>query len=568
MSIKGIENCNYEELKEIVNGNDSGDAILEEIEKKSLTKKDVEKKVKSKTNSSFSDTSSTILPSKKKSLGYYAKKAGAAPVKNALKQKLLSEYGLTGADATEDAYLVTAILQTAQQGNIQALNAYREITKDDMLDEIEYSPFYLPANLIASSFVDINREIDKGEIKEAVFIGGRGSTKSTYISEKIIELLKNRPTSHAVIFRQVKDTLKNSVFAQMLWSIDKLGLTKEFKSTKNPLEITYLPTGQKILFLGGDEKAKIKGIKLPFGQIDILWFEEFDQFNSEEDIRSINQSGIRGTDKSIRFYSSNPPKSSRAWSNKFILKYENIKSGFRVHRSDYRSVPKEWLGTDFIMEAELQKKLNEKVYQHEYLGEVTGAGDNVFDNIYDERITDEMIANFPNHYYGADFGFKDATAWNAMSYDSDTKTLYIYDEFHKTHMPDPSDLLVFLAERKFSKNDLITADSHDIDKITFMRNYGYTVMGAHKIKNVKMYGYNFLVGLNKIVIDKERAPYTYKEFYEYHHNLNRDGDIINTYPEGQEDHHMSSVIYALERVWKRLNAWRGTNQYEEYIDSL
>ena len=564
MAIKGIENKSFEELQMLLNGNSSSDELLEEIEKGVIKKEDI--KV-SKTDKKVKNIEEEKV-SKKKSLGYYAKKAGSNPVKNESKKKILSEFGLTGVDATEDAFLITSLIQSAQSGNIQALNAYREITKDALLDDVETQPFFLPANLLSSSFVDINREIDSGTIKEAVFIGGRGSTKSTYISEKILELIKNRPTSHAVIFRQVKDTLKNSVFAQMLWSIDKLGLTKEFKATKNPLEITYLPTGQKILFLGGDEKAKIKGIKLPFGSIDIMWFEEFDQFASEEDIRSINQSGIRGTSNSIRFYSCNPPKSSRAWSNKFILKYENIKFGFKVHRSDYRAVPKEWLGEDFLLEAELQKKLNEKAYNHEYLGDVTGAGDNVFDNIYNEKITDEQIANFKNHYYGADFGFKDATAWNAMSYDQDTKTLYIYDEFHKTHMPDPSELLVFLAERKFSKNDLITADSHDADKIAFMRNYGYSVVGAHKIKNVKTYGYNFLVGLNKIVIDQERAPYTYKEFYEYHHNLNKFDELINDYPEGQEDHHMSSVIYALERIWKRLNAWRGTNQYEDYIDSL
>lgn len=564
MAIKGIENKSFEELQMLLNGNNSSDELLEEIEKGSIKKEDI--KV-SKTDKKVKNIEEEKV-TKKKSLGYYAKKAGSNPVKNESKKKILSEFGLTGVDATEDAFLITSLIQSAQNGNIQALNAYREITKDALLDDVETQPFFLPANLLSSSFVDINREIDSGTIKEAVFIGGRGSTKSTYISEKILELIKNRPTSHAVIFRQIKDTLKNSVFAQMLWSIDKLGLTKEFKATKNPLEITYLPTGQKILFLGGDEKAKIKGIKLPFGSIDIMWFEEFDQFSSEEDLRSINQSGIRGTSNSIRFYSCNPPKSSRAWSNKFVLKYENIKFGFKVHRSDYRAVPKEWLGEDFLLEAELQKKLNEQAYNHEYLGDVTGAGDNVFDNIYNEKITDEQIANFKNHYYGADFGFKDATAWNAMSYDQDTKTLYIYDEFHKTHMPDPSELLVFLAERKFSKNSLITADSHDADKIAFMRNYGYSVVGAHKIKNVKTYGYNFLVGLNKIVIDQERAPYTYKEFYEYHHNLNKFDELINDYPEGQEDHHMSSVIYALERIWKRLNAWRGTNQYEDYIDSL
>lgn len=565
MSIRGIEDKSFEEIQEMLNGNTSSDKILEEIEKGSISKEDIPKKKKENI-----EKDETTTPLKKKSLGYYAKKAGSSKVQTELKLKKLKEFGLTGNDATEDAYLVTSLLQTAQSGNIQALNAYREITKDSLLDEVEVAPFYIPAKLLASNFVDLNREIDNGTVKEVLLAGGRGSTKSTYASEKIIEKIKNDPLCHCVVFRQVKDTLKNSVFSQIIWAIDALGLTKEFKVTKNPLEITYLPTGQKIVFLGADEKGKVKGIKLPFGYIGIIWFEEFDQFTSAEDIRSITQSTIRGTGSKtvLRIYSMNPPKSSRAWVNRFVLENEHIKPGFRVHRSDYRTVPKEWLGEAFLEEAEIQKKLNPTAYNHEYLGEVTGTGDNVFDNIFDEKITDEQINNFNNHYFGADFGFKDATAFNAMSYDIENKVLYIYDEFHKTHLPDPSELLEYLHNNGYSKGNLITADSHDADKIAFMRNYGYSVVGAHKIKNVKTYGYNFLVGLTKIVIDKERCPFTYKEFFEYHHDLNKNDELINSYPEGQEDHHMSSVIYALERIWKRQNAWRGTNKYEEYLDNL
>jgi hypothetical protein len=386
MSIRGIEDKSFEEIQEMLNGNTSSDKILEEIEKGSISKEDIPKKKKENI-----EKDGTTTPLKKKSLGYYAKKAGSSKVQTELKLKKLKEFGLTGNDATEDAYLVTSLLQTAQSGNIQALNAYREITKDSLLDEVEVAPFYIPAKLLASNFVDLNREIDNGTVKEVLLAGGRGSTKSTYASEKIIEKIKNDPLCHCVVFRQVKDTLKNSVFSQIIWAIDALGLTKEFKVTKNPLEITYLPTGQKIVFLGADEKGKVKGIKLPFGYIGIIWFEEFDQFNSAEDVRSITQSTIRGTGSKtvLRIYSMNPPKSSRAWVNRFVLENEHIKPGFKVHRSDYRTVPKEWLGEAFLEEAEIQKKLNPTAYNHEYLGEVTGTGDNVFDNIFDEKITDE-----------------------------------------------------------------------------------------------------------------------------------------------------------------------------------
>ena len=101
----------------------------------------------------------------------------------------------------------------------------------------------IPAKDIAKSFVDINRSIDNREYREYYFEGGRGSTKSSFISEKIIELLENNPNMCAVVLRKVKDTLKDSVFTQLEWAIDTLSETypsikDHWKLTKSPLEIT------------------------------------------------------------------------------------------------------------------------------------------------------------------------------------------------------------------------------------------------------------------------------------------------------------------------------------------
>ena len=96
--------------------------------------------------------------------------------------------------------------------------------------------------------------------------GGRGSTKSSLFSIAIPLLLINYPGTHAVVFRKVGNTIKNSVWSQVVWGIYKLGLESFFhipKSIANP--IVYLPTGQQILFMGLDSPDKIKSIKLPFG---------------------------------------------------------------------------------------------------------------------------------------------------------------------------------------------------------------------------------------------------------------------------------------------------------------
>ena len=109
-------------------------------------------------------------------------------------------------------------------------------------------PFEIPARLLAAPFVDVHRDIlEKGHI-EYVEEGGRGSTKSSFISLEIPALIKNNPQLHAVCCRKIGNTLRDSVFSQIVWAIDALGLAEEFESRVSPLEITYKPTGQKIYF--------------------------------------------------------------------------------------------------------------------------------------------------------------------------------------------------------------------------------------------------------------------------------------------------------------------------------
>ena len=102
--------------------------------------------------------------------------------------------------------------------------------------------------------VDINRQI-KPNI-EYVFEGGRGGLKSSFVAFKIVELIKNNPQMHACITRQVAGTLKDSVYANMKWAINELGLMEEFECKVSPLEIKYIKTGQTIYFRGLDDLEK------------------------------------------------------------------------------------------------------------------------------------------------------------------------------------------------------------------------------------------------------------------------------------------------------------------------
>ena len=80
--------------------------------------------------------------------------------------------------------------------------------------------------------------------------GSRASKKSsTQALKAIIEIVEN-PTVNWLVVRKVERTLRDSCFAQLKWAIHRLQLDRYFKCSTSPLEITYVPTGQKILFRG------------------------------------------------------------------------------------------------------------------------------------------------------------------------------------------------------------------------------------------------------------------------------------------------------------------------------
>lgn len=412
----------------------------------------------------------------------------------------------------------------------------------------------IPAKDVASSFVDINRSIDNREYREYYLEGGRGSTKSSFISEKLIEILENNPRMCAVVLRKVKDTLKDSVYSQIEWAIDTLsetyiGLKDRWKLTKSPLEMTNVITGQKIYFRGADDYGKIKSLKPPKGMyIGITWYEEFDQFAGMEEVRKINQSLIRGGDDFVQFYSYNTPASSMHFVNveKIIPKDSRL-----VHLSDYRSVPKEWLGQAFRDEADYLLSVNERLYQNEYLGLMTGTGGLVFENVELREITDDEIKNYDYLYQGMDFGwFPDPLAWTKMCYNPSNRTLYIFDEYVVNKMSN-ADVWSNLKEKKgVVENDIIIADSAEPKSIGDFRGYGSMMRGAEKGPESVKYSMKWLSALTKIVIDPRRCPVSAQEFSTYEYDQDKDGNYISGYVDAN-NHCIDSVRYALNNIWKR-----------------
>ena len=402
------------------------------------------------------------------------------------------------------------------------------------------------------------RHITAHKYERYTFTGGRASCKSSFISLVIVILIVMFPNYNALIIRKTANTLRRSVFEQIVWAINKLGLAGRFKIPKSQtaaLPITYTRKDgrtQYIIFAGSDDPEKLKSIKVAQGYFAILWVEEKTEFKPQE-LQNIKISALRGGDKYYIFESFNPPSATRHWCNAEAR--QDDPNRLVIHTT-YEDIPREWLGDAILHDIEQTKKNNPKAYENIYLGIATGTGRNIFENITLREITDDEIGKFDYFYNGVDFGYyPDPFAFVAMSYNEKEARLYIFDELYllkhgnfeaynalKKHME---------AQGQDIGRDRITADSAEPKSIADFRNFGADMRGAIKGRGSLEAGFKWLQSLHEIVIDPARAPHAADEFTLYEYEIDkRTGEIMTGYPQGQPDHALAAVRYALEEVWR------------------
>ena len=401
---------------------------------------------------------------------------------------------------------------------------------------------------MARTFWDLYDDLKRDGHAEYWLKGGRGSTKSSFISLVIVRGLLADPNANAIIYRKVGNTIKDSVYSQMLWAIDQLQLAPWFQAKVSPFELIYKPTGQRVLFRGADDPLKSKSIKLQHGYFRYLWFEELSEFRGMEDIRTIKQSVFRGVDRGVTLYSYNPPKSAQNWVNTEALKSV---TGRLVHHSTYLDVPKEWLKEAFISEAERLAQSNERAYRNEYMGEVTGTGGTVFDNLVLREISADEIGGFGATYAGLDFGwFPDPLHFVRCAYDPARRRLCIFDEYRTVKTSNADVYRILTEQKQLTAADEVIADSAEMKSVNDMRSYGMRCVAATKGPGSVRASMRWLQALNEIVIDPERCPEAAQEFSQYEYERTRDGEFVDAYPDAN-NHAIDAVRYALNRVWMR-----------------
>ncbi len=402
---------------------------------------------------------------------------------------------------------------------------------------------YRLSEVIGPSFWESHNAVKDGSVTELVEKGGRGSGKSSFLSVELLIFLLRNPACHAIAVRKVANTLRSSVYAQVLWAIGALGLREKFRCTLSPMECVYQPTGQRILFFGMDDPGKLKSIKVPGGYIGACWFEELDQFAPEE-VRSVEQSVFRGGPVSLSLKSFNPPPMPGHWVN--LLE---PKQGRRIHHSSYLELPQKWLGQRFFLDAEHLKKVSPLLYENEYLGKCVGLGDSVFQNLKLEEIPDGKIAAFDRVTSGVDWGWwPDPWAFNRVHYDSARQILYVFDELTRSRTGNQE--TAELVRRHIHPEEMVIADSAEEKSIADYRQMGIVCRPVRKGAGSVAYSMKWLQSRAAIVIDPKRCPDTAREFTCYQYQRDRDNQVISEFPD-KDNHHIDAVRYAVSLLWGR-----------------
>lgn len=328
----------------------------------------------------------------------------------------------------------------------------------------------------------ITHQIDKG---------GRGSTKTSKNAIKVNTFCLSTEKCSAVIFRRYQNTIRNSVYKEIKRALGRFHLKEgiDYTAYKSPAEI-HLNNGNNIYFAGGDDYEKIKGMIDEDRPIKILWFEELTEFSSPDEIDQIIATFTRGNnDWFVVLYSFNPPKNKFHWVNVWTEKMKKRKDCI-VTQSDYRTVPKEWLGKMFLEQAETMKMNDEKRYRWIYLGEVTGIEGLIYNPDLIEYVPEDYINKNQIQILYIDFSIDSghqtsATACGCYGFGSDgywyLLDTYYYSPNEKPVKKAPSELSadLFNFKRNMIKEYKTIPDRETIDSAEgALRNQYYKDYGV------------------------------------------------------------------------------------------
>lgn len=398
-----------------------------------------------------------------------------------------------------------------------------------------------------SNEISLSRAIGKGynrfwnsKKRYVVCKGSRGSKKSKTAALWHIAKVMQYPLSNVLVVRKVERTLRDSCFSDLRWAINKLGVSDYWKATTSPLELTYIPTGQKIIFRGLDDPLKITSISVPVGFICFVWIEEAYEISKEQDFDMLDES-VRGelpVGYFKRFTITFNPWNEHHWLKARF--FDNPSEDILALTTTYKC--NEWLDKADIKLFEDMRIRNPRRYQVAGLGNWGVVDGLVYENWREEVFTLSDVRNCIT-VAGLDFGYtNDPSALFIGFLDREEKKLYVWDEMYEKGL---SNKRIFeeISRIGYAK-ERITADSAEPKSIDELKGYGLRISPAKKGKDSVLNGIQWIQDLTIIVHPRcvnyltEIGSYTWKD--------DKFGKRLNE-PIDDSNHLMDAMRYALEK---------------------
>lgn len=371
--------------------------------------------------------------------------------------------------------------------------------------------------------------------------GSRASKKSTTTAMNLIYRIMKYRDSNALVVRKTYRTLKDSTFNQLKWAIHRLGVDKYWKATVSPLELTYLPTDQKIIFRGLDDPLKITSVTVDKGYLCFLWIEEAYEIMEESAFDTLDES-IRGKVPAPLFkqvtLSFNPWNERHRIKKRFFDAKED--DDILAITTNYKC--NEWLGESDKKVFERMKENNPRRYQVAGLGNWGVVDGLVFENWEECYFDIEDVRHLPT-FFGLDYGYThDPTAFIGGFIDQENKFIYIWDEFYQTAMTNEK-IAEKIKKMGYAKEQII-ADSAEPKSNDRLRTLGITKLkGAKKGKDSIMNGISFIQEF-KIWVHPRCVNFL-TEISNYQWDKDKMGHQINK-PIDDFNHLLDSLRYGLE----------------------
>ena len=375
--------------------------------------------------------------------------------------------------------------------------------------------------------------------------GSRASKKSKTMALNSIVRITEYPQANMLCVRKTFRTLKDSCFTELKWAIHRLGVDDWWEIKESPLEMTYKPTGQKILFRGLDDPLKVTSITVEVGVLCWLWIEEAYEISSEADFDTLNES-IRGEVPPGLFKQVTltfNPWNEHHWMKK---RFFDAPSDPDILAMTTNYLCNEWLDSADKKVFEAMKKNNPRRYRVAGLGEWGIVDGLVYENWEERLFSIEEVRKIPGirSAFGLDFGYtNDPSALFCGLIDTTNKTLWVFDEIYKPGMSN-EDIAKVIIEAGYGK-ERIRADSAEPKSIDRLYALGLQhIRRARKGKDSVNNGIDFIQDYKIFIHPKcvnfltEIGNYTWDTDKKTGKKLNKPIDDFN--------HLMDAMRYALE----------------------